>query len=51
MLAPGIAACDDSENHYIDPRPRSDIQREPNSDTNGDYTGCHGITCVVNDPG
>ena len=51
MLVLGTAACVDSEDDYIDPRPQFDSQGEPNFDTDGDYIGCHGVGCDVDDPG
>lgn len=35
---------------YIDPRPSFDRDGNPNFDTEGNYIGCHGIGCEVDNP-
>lgn len=35
---------------YIDPRPSYDKDGNPNFDTQGNYQGCHGAGCLVDNP-
>ena len=35
----------------IDTRPQFDRQGNPNFDTHGNYIGCHGLGCQVDNPG
>ncbi|MBP0580510.1 hypothetical protein J8I29_14395 [Labrys sp. LIt4] len=39
-----------SNNQTIDTRPQFDRQGNPNFDTQGNYQGCHGIGCQVDNP-
>lgn len=39
-----------SDDSYIDTRPSSDRDGNPNFDTEGNYQGCHGIGCEVDNP-
>ncbi|MEQ1938997.1 hypothetical protein ABMA46_12140 [Mesorhizobium sp. CN5-321] len=38
------------DDSYIDPRPSYDRDGNPNFDTKGNYQGCHGIGCEVDNP-
>jgi hypothetical protein len=38
------------EERQIDTRPQFDKDGNPNFDTQGDYIGCHGAGCQVDDP-
>ncbi|MCR6650566.1 MAG: hypothetical protein NVV73_03220 [Cellvibrionaceae bacterium] len=39
-----------ADDSYIDPRPSFDRDGNPNFDTEGNYQGCHGIGCEVDNP-
>lgn len=39
-----------SNNQNIDTRPQFDKQGNPNFDSQGNYQGCHGIGCQVDNP-
>jgi hypothetical protein len=47
-----IAGCtsDDGGGRVIDTRPQFDRQGNPNFDTRGNYIGCHGVGCAVDQP-
>lgn len=47
-----IAGCtsDDGGDRVIDTRPQFDRQGNPNFDTRGNYIGCHGMGCEVDQP-
>lgn len=45
--APGYVQPSDET---FDSRPQYDQNGEPNFDTHGNYVGCHGIGCAVDDP-
>lgn len=38
------------EESQIDTRPQFDRDGNPNFDTQGNYTGCHGVGCEVDNP-
>ena len=45
-----IAGCTTAEDRSIDPRPQFDAQGNTNFDIHGNYIGCHGIGCSVDEP-
>lgn len=56
----GAAVSDDHTSHHhshdrrsdeIDTRPQFDRDGNPNFDTHGNYIGCHGLGCQVDNPG
>ncbi|WFP60534.1 MULTISPECIES: hypothetical protein [unclassified Mesorhizobium] len=38
------------DDQWIDPTPQFDRDGNPNFDTHGNYQGCHGVGCMVDDP-
>lgn len=38
------------DDRWIDPTPQFDREGNPNFDTHGNYQGCHGVGCMVDNP-